>query len=108
MPRYIDAEKIKLMGESFKDDEDNLLVSLWAIKQAIAKTPTEDVRKNKYTTLVCRERTYRDHKVRYVECDCCGEELLLDDYDYGEILDKVRYCHACGARVGDVIGIEDW
>lgn len=43
-PRYIDANKIKLLDSlSWKDENGDLLVSLRDVRNAIAQTPTEEV-----------------------------------------------------------------
>lgn len=43
MPRYIDAEKIEIRVPYGIDHDGEVLVPIAAVKQSIARTPTEDV-----------------------------------------------------------------
>ena len=43
MPRYIDANKIKLTGLTFEDVNNEVYFSLSDVRKAIEQTPTEDV-----------------------------------------------------------------
>lgn len=43
MPRYIDANKIKLTGLTFEDINNEVYFSLTDVRKAIEQTPTADV-----------------------------------------------------------------
>ena len=43
MSRYVDVTKIKFIGDTFNDDDNEVYVKLSDVKQAIDQTPTADV-----------------------------------------------------------------
>lgn len=94
MARYIDAEKIKFIGDVWYDDKNNVLVTLEDVKRAIAQTPNADavdVRRGKWKR---KENT----KVFWYACSLCGEKVPKNEHGYDYFSD---YCPNCGAKMGD-------
>ena len=67
MGRYIDAEKIKITADTMIADGE-CYVPLLAVKQAIARTPTEDV----VEVVRCKDCKYFNGKID-VLCERCGD-----------------------------------
>ena len=90
--RYIDANKILFVGDSFKDDSGETLVSLSDIRKAIEQTPTADVVEVRHGNAI-----YDDHDEWWgavYECSICGEKWMLESSSY-----KAHYCPWCGAKM---------
>lgn len=71
MARYIDSNKIIFVGDSFKDDNGETLVSLTDARKAIEQTPTADV-------------------VEVVRCKDCAHYIEMKGFDYNGR--KARSC----------------
>lgn len=85
MPKYIDAEKIKITALTLKNDDGELFVSLDDVRTSIALTPVEDVVK----VVRCKDCAFwQDNNGGYPQQECRwghGETPDPDDYcSYGE------------------------
>lgn len=91
MPRYIDANKIKFLGESFDDADGDALVSLSDVRKAIEQTPTADVVEIRHGMwLMClTDEPWR--KGYHGRCSECGAS-----YTYN-INKMPRRCNNCDA-----------
>ena len=89
MGRYIDAEKIKITADTMITDGE-CYVPLLAVKQAIARTPTEDVEEIRHGRWISNE--LGGYKWAYY-CSECG---FVDGYPFN---DRHKYCPNCGAKM---------
>ena len=89
MWRYIDAEKIKITADTMITDGE-CYVPLLAVKQAIARTPTEDVEEIRHGRWISNE--LGGYKWAYY-CSECG---FVDGYPFN---DRHKYCPNCGAKM---------
>lgn len=92
MPRYVDANLIKLVGLPFEDVNHNVYFSLTDVRKAIEQTPTADVVEVRYGNAI-----YGDHDEWWgavYECSICGEKWMLESSSY-----KTHYCPYCGAKM---------
>ena len=87
--RYIDAGKIKVTADTMIADGE-CYVPLLAVKQAIARTPTEDVEEIRHGRWISNE--LGGYKWAYY-CSECG---FVDGYPFN---DRHKYCPNCGAKM---------
>ena len=87
MQRFIDANKIKLNTKTKLDEDDDTLVYLSDVIQAIAQTPTEEVAAIKHG----RWLGSCDY-----ECSVCH-----DSFEY-----RTPICPYCGARMDEEVDDE--
>lgn len=88
MPRYIDANKIKLTGITFSDVNNEVYFSLSDVRKAIEQTPTADV----VEVVRCKDCKYQDdcdrrmvHRTRdYVLEQNISTYNKVDFCSYGE------------------------
>ena len=96
MGRYIDAGKIKITADTMIADGE-CYVPLAAVKQSIARTPTEDVEEIRRGSWILPRKkgcvTYDE--VAYKECSECGEVTFLAKTKYSQM----NYCPNCGAKM---------
>ena len=96
MGRYIDTGKIKITADTMISDGE-CYVPLMAVKQAIARTPTEDVQEVRHGMWILPKKkgcvTYDE--VAYKECSECGEVTFLAVTRYSQM----NYCPNCGAKM---------
>ena len=88
MGRYIDAEKIKITADTMIEDGE-CYVPLSAVKQAIARTPTEDVEEIRNGHWIDR-RIPNDTGTLVFVCSVCGGKPEWN---------RRNYCPNCGAKM---------
>ena len=88
MGRYIDTEKIKVTADMMIDDGE-CYVPLSAVKQAIARTPTEDVEEIRHGHWIDR-RIPNDTGTLVFVCSVCGCKPEWN---------RRNYCPNCGAKM---------
>ena len=95
MGRYIDAEKIKITADTMIADGE-CYVPLLAVKQAIARTPTEDVEEIRHGHWIEKDLD----NFRKVECQCsiCGWSGV-ENYDSYVDIHDFEFCPYCGAKM---------
>ena len=95
MGRYIDAGKIKVTADTMIEDGE-CYVPLMAVKQAIARTPTEDVEEIRHGHWIEKDLD----NFRKVECQCsiCGWSGV-DNYDSYVDIHDFEFCPYCGAKM---------
>lgn len=90
MPRYIDAENIKLKGISVFDQNLEILVPLSDVRKSLQMTPAADVQEVKHgrwkETVPTTPKSYR--RICSV---CCGVAYMIGK--------KYSYCPYCGAKM---------
>ena len=88
MAKYIDAEKIKFMGDVSDDDEGNVFVALEDVKRAIAQTPDADV----VEVVMCGKCKQNIDGFCYKGISSLGYKKVEDDHfcSYGERKDKTK------------------
>lgn len=92
MGRYIDAEKIKVTADTMIADGE-CYVPLAAVKQAIARAPTEDVQEVRHGRwMYCGKLRGHDHGWQ------CSECLRTEFTKHKEDIKDYPYCH-CGAKM---------
>lgn len=98
MPRYIDAENIKLKGISVFDQNLDVLVSLSDVRKSLQMTPTADVQEVRHG----RWRYKLLDNFKKVECTCthCGWSGV-DNYDSYVDISDFEYCPNCGAKMDE-------
>ena len=84
MPRYIDADNIKLKGISVFDQNLEILISLSDVRKALQMTPTADVQ-----------------EVRHAKFELVnnGKGVCSNCHRLDSIDDIAKYCRYCGARM---------
>ena len=90
MPRYIDADNIKLKGISVFDQNLEILISLSDVRKALQMTPTADVREVRHGRWISNE--LGGYKWAYY-CSECG---WVDGHPFN---DRHKYCPHCGAKM---------
>ena len=90
MPRYIDANNIKLKGISVFDQNLEILIPLSDIRKALQMTPTADVQEVRHGKWISNELD--GYKWAYY-CSECG---WVDGYPFN---DRHKYCPHCGAKM---------
>ena len=95
MGRYIDAEKIKITADTMIADGE-CYVPLLAVKQAIARTPIEDVEEIRNGHWIEKDLD----NFRKVECSCsiCGCSGV-ENYDSYVDIHDFELCPYCGAKM---------
>ena len=91
MGRYIDEEKIKITADTMIADGE-CYVPLLAVKQAIARTPTEDVEEIRHGRWVSNKLD--GYKLAYY----CSECSWIDGYPFNN---RHKYCPHCGAKMDE-------
>lgn len=95
MPRYFDADNIKLKGISVFDQNLEMLIPLSDVRKALQMTPTADVqevRHGKWHTI----RETIDSKT--TECTACMKSFFF--MRKGQLnIDLMPYCPHCGAKM---------
>ena len=96
MGRYIDAGKIKVTADTMLVDGE-CYVPLLAVKQAIARTQTEDVEEIRHGRWILprKKGCVIYDEVAYKECSECGEVTFLAKTKYSQM----NYCPNCGAKM---------
>ena len=89
MPRYIDADNIKLKGISIFDQNLEILIPLSDVRKSLQMTPTADVQKVRHGkwirgNYVCGEYEFK--------CSVCGNTEWHTSY-------STPFCPHCGARM---------
>ena len=89
MPRYIDADNIKLKGISMFDQNLEILIPLSDVRKSLQMTPTADVQKVRHGkwirgNYVCGEYEFK--------CSVCGNTEWHTSY-------STPFCPHCGARM---------
>ena len=92
MPRYIDAENIKLKGISVFDQNLEMLIPLSDVRKSLQMTPTADVQEVRHGEWVERVKIRKDGEARLVhwQCSLCGCFLGTN---------IANYCPNCGAKM---------
>ena len=100
MTRYIDENKIKFTCLTFEDADKNVYVSLSNVRQAIAQTPTADVRevkRGKWEDVV----EYDDTCI--ATCSSCRQRIAQRESNTIRFKLENEFCRKCGADMrGDV------
>lgn len=89
MPRYIDAENIKLKGISVFDQNLEMLIPLSDVRKSLQMTPTADVQEAKHGRWA---HLGGDEWC----CTCCGF-VITTEGAWEEPAEK--YCSYCGAKM---------
>ena len=89
MPRYIDADNIKLKGISIFDQNLEILIPLSDVRKSLQMTPTADVQEVRHGkwirgNYVCGEYEFK--------CSVCGNTEWHTSY-------STPFCPHCGARM---------
>ena len=90
MPRYIDANNIKLKGISVFDQNLEILIPLSDIRKALQMTPTADVQEVRHGRWISNE--LGGYEWAYY-CSECG---WIDGYPFN---DRHKYCPNCGTKM---------
>ena len=105
MPRYIDANNIKLKGISVFDQNLEILIPLSDIRKALQMTPTADVQEVRHGHwILLRESEITGFNPEFAgrdpiggyQCSNCKEVAILDCNDEFVLS---RYCPHCGAKM---------
>lgn len=97
MPRYIDANNIKLKGISVFDQNLEILIPLSDIRKALQMTPTADVQKVRHGRWISND--LGGYEWAYY-CSECG---WIDGYPFN---DRHKYCPNCGTKMDGERGID--
>ena len=91
MPRYIDANNIRLTGLTFEDVNHEVYFSLSDVRRAIEQTPTADV-----VEVVHGEWIRKDGFFVCSNCDSTKPfAVIRDEINYF----RCNYCNKCGAKM---------
>lgn len=90
MTKYVDINKIKFIGESFRDFSNDTLVSLGDVRLALRQAPEADVTEIKYGVWIIDCDGY------YPYCSLCRyePERTITHSD-----NRTPYCPNCGAKM---------
>lgn len=98
MPRYIDADNIKLKGISVFDQNLEILIPLSDVRKSLQMTPTADVQEIRHGHWFILE-------YEYFTCSECGYYQPNGCDSTKEAKEKLaegkvpKYCSECGARM---------
>lgn len=90
IPKYIDINKIKFTGDSYKDFSNETLISLGDVRLALSQAPEVDVAEVR-------------HGVWIIDCDGYYPYCSLCKYEperpYSRADNRTSYCPNCGAKM---------
>lgn len=95
MPRYIDADNIKLKGISVFDQNLEILIPLSDVRKSLQMTPTADVQEVKHGHWITKDLVNLK-----IECKCseCGY-IGISNYDSYDDPYDFNYCPNCGTKM---------
>ena len=89
MPRYIDADNIKLKGISIFDQNLEILIPLSDVRKSLQMTPTADVQEVRHGRWVKGNYVCGEYEFK---CSVCGNTEWHTSY-------STPFCPHCGARM---------
>ena len=97
MPRYIDADAVEETIDKCVMFGNTALVDKYEVLGRLRNIPTADVVPVKHGKWLLRETLFEETEAK---CSVCGFETLVNEPGNGlHIVDDLKYCPSCGARM---------